>query len=212
MSRIPVVIGGCAYHLNVRCEHAASLATLATMLAYDDVARDDSGPPSFEIVNVDYQHTSNLPQGRCDWLRRAIALGKGIAISIDSDTSFNASDLLPELALAVDSTVAISCAPVRVGGTSLVNLNVRDNDAGEGRCSVDELSRVLASKHRDIASGGFGLAIFNIEWFARHWREPTPDGITHGVGEDVAMCRAARKRGGRVIALRVRTQHHEFRP
>lgn len=222
--RIPLVVGGCAYQLAVRAEHAISIATLATYVASDEAraAHSDEGreDPTYEIA-CDYQHTSNLPQGRCQWIGRAVQVllasghTRGLAVSIDSDTSFDAGDLLLSLS-TIDDDVAIACAPVRVGGTTLVNLNLTKQHEKRGptvdRMSIDELTKLLGSDKRDIESGGFGLAVFNLAWFAKRWPQPTPEGIELMVGEDIAMCRSVKKRGGRVIALRVRTMHHEFRP
>lgn len=228
--RVPLIVGGCAYHLSVRTEHVGSLVAFATQVAYDDAAviLDESAGhvtglarkrPSYEIVKVDYQHTSNLPQGRCDWLRRAVLFtmdrGRALALSVDSDTSFTAGDLVLDMERCLAPDVAIACAPVRIGGTQLCNLNVTREHETRGRmidrASMDELARVLEGD-RNIESGGFGLVVFNLSWFRVNWPEPTPEGIEYTVGEDIAMCRAVRARGGRVIALRVRTQHNEFRP
>lgn len=222
--RIPLVVGGCAYRLGLRVEHAASLAQFAACIAVDDMeagamdSSDRSDRPSFEIASVDYQHTSNLPQGRCQWLARAVAFTSraplALAVSIDSDTSFHAFDLMLDLPVVLAPDVAIGCVPIRVGGTSLCNLNVTAVHGSRGRTvdrmAMEKLGAVLEG-NRNIESGGFGLAVFNMTWFRTHWPEPEPVGIGLNVGEDIAMCRAVRERGGRVVALRVRAQHHEFR-
>lgn len=203
-------LGGCAYRNMVRIEHCASVAMFASVLAL----RPDCG---FAMAGIDYMHTSNLPQGRCIWLRRQIETKElSLAISIDSDTQFNGADLALDLPVMLRPDAAIGIVPIRQGGTEATcQINVTERDELEGaqerRAFPGELARILEGS-RDISSGGFGLVVFNLDWFRRHWASPDPEGITMQTGEDIAMCRKARKLGGRILAMRVRAEHHEFKP
>lgn len=155
-------------------------------------------------------HTSNLPQGRCLWLREQINDPRLTwAISVDGDTTFEAQDLLLELPRVIGDA-AIGIAPVRVGGTEdLCNLCLSDGDESSHGARIgwgDELRAVLRGSG-DIASGGFGVAVFNLDWFRRQWAAPVPERVAIDTGEDIEFCRSVRARGGRIIALRVKTDH-----
>jgi hypothetical protein len=208
-------IGGCAYHMRVDgrvCADIAHLAASATMR--------DEGP---RLASIQFNHTSNLPAGRMLWLRSQLDQAPRLkwAISVDSDTSFTAPSLLAELAM-VDGDVALGLAPVRIGGTeSLCNLCLSEADelaAADGqapahgrRMFAAELEACLApGGDRRIASGGFGLAVFNLEWYRHHWRRPAPEYVSIDSGEDTEHCRSVRARGGKIIALKVRTDHFGF--
>ncbi len=206
-----IIVGGCVYRSMVRAEHAASLATFAALASLENARRKGRAP---YIAGFDYQHTSNLPQGRAQWLRRCIADRNAmLAISIDSDTAFEAGDLLLDIE-RVSGSVAIGVVPIRIGGTDLCNINITVDDEQKGRSErrafASELASVLEGD-RLIASGGFGLAVFNLHWFRACWPEPHPEGIDMDTGEDIAMCRSVRQRGGMVVALRVRSVHHEYK-
>jgi hypothetical protein len=216
--------GGCVYRMQVDTQHAIALAQLAMV----SLMRDD-GPL---LAHTDYMHTSNLPQGRALWLRRQIEEkidGNRLkwAVSVDGDTSFNAGDLISELH-RVDSGFAIGLAPVRIGGTrDLCNLNLTHadellsatmDDLGRAtnvaphpgrRAFMEELDEVFKGNRR-IASGGFGVAVFNLEWFRHNWRDPAPERVSIDTGEDVEMCRSVRMRGGMIAALAVRTEHRAW--
>lgn len=198
-------IGGCWYRLQCRERVTASIALLAYM----------SGQADAPFLGMRVMHTSNLWTGRCTWLKGEMEnpLVRW-AIAVDSDTSFDAGQLLSAMA-AVNGRIAIGCAPVRVGGTDgICNLNLKadDESAGYRRMNGDDLRAVLTGDG-NIASGGFGLAVFNLDWFRAHWPEPKPE-LTppnNWVGEDIAFCQAVRRRNGRIIALPISTEHHEFK-
>lgn len=204
--------GGCVYRLAVDARHAGSLAMLAS------IATGTTRP----LTNVDYRHTSNLPQGRALWLRDQISdRGAHWAISADGDTSFSAQDLHTELPL-VHGTIAMGIAPVRIGGTdNLCNINISDDDERTSKATdkaapshgrrafAGELKRVLDGD-RLIVSGGFGLVVFNLPWFRTYWPLPAPERVAIDTGEDIEFCRSVRERGGQIIALKVRTDHFAF--
>ncbi len=217
-SRPRFVVGGPAYRQQVHVQHAASMMALAGA----STIRGD-GPL---LAGVDYRHSSNLPQIRCLWLRDQIAERQPTfkwAVSVDSDTTFNANQLLHEIS-QVDGQIAIGLAPVRIGGTEdLCNLNLTAEDEEisatmqDGKLAVipalgkrikwgDDLKKVLEGDRR-ITSGGFGVAVFNLDWFRTCWREPEPEFCSIATGEDTEFCRSVRKRGGGIIALRVNTDH-----
>jgi hypothetical protein len=218
MKRPLFSFGGCVYRMLVDGRHAAALA----MLAAGATVRDD-GP---RLAEIDYEHTSNLYAGRMLWLRRQIASQPKLkwAISVDGDTTFDPGALLHELR-HVDASIALGLAPVRIGGTeSLCNLCITDADEkisatiareGEGvalapaigrRAFGHELKAVLAGDRR-ITSGGFGVAVFNLDWYRACWKDPAPERASIDTGEDIEHCRSVRARGGGIIALNVRTDH-----
>lgn len=199
--------GGCVYRMQVHAQHASSFAMLATICS--------GSYPGPLLADIDYMHTSNLPQGRSLWLRRQIANPRlRWAISCDGDTTFMASDLAQEIEL-VTGNVAIGLAPVRIGGTQLCNLNVLTEElqeGEEGRASLEELARILEGKSRRVISGGFGLAVFNLQWFRRHWALPEPERIAITSDQDIELCHSVSRREGAIIALRVKTGHHAYEP
>ncbi len=197
------LVGGCVYRSQVHVTHATSVAALAVHA---------SRPGYPDLVGFDYAHTSDLPRGRALWLRRCIAdTSADWAISVDSDTEFVASDLVDEIA-RVDGAIALGLAPIRQGGThNVVNLNVRETPTSdERRIDGGELGQILEGD-RLISSGGFGLAVFNLRWFRQCMKSPHPAKQDIGTGEDIAFCRAIAECGGLIIALAVRTVHHEYR-
>lgn len=206
--------GGCVYRMLVDGRHAASLAMLARM----------SGQSFPALASIDYRHTSNLPQGRCLWLRDQIAREPHVdwAVSCDGDTSFDAVHLLLEMTRA-EGAIAMGIAPVRIGGTeALSNINVTVTDEEISKSHLDKhpgeivrradegrLKKVLDGD-RLIASGGFGLVVFNLSWFRTCWPEPEPEHVSIHTGEDIEFCRSVRARGGLIAALRVKTDHFAF--
>jgi hypothetical protein len=207
------VTGGCTYRMLRHEQSAGSIMELAVF------ARGDA---SLTWGGHYAMHTSNLPQGRALWLRDLIssqgyALPINVGISVDGDTAFSALALLREIPL-VTGDVAIGLCPVRIGGTEdLCNLCLSTDDeaasanlrpVAERRISWGaELRSKLKSSDRDIASGGFGVAVFNLDWYRRHWPLPEPEAVSILTGEDIEHCRSVRKRGGRIIALAVPTDH-----
>lgn len=195
--------------MSVDARHASSLAMLAAASArYDATTGMERQPPQLRVIQ--YMHTSNLPQGRALWLRAQIDDDSiDWAVTVDGDTTFSAIDVLDAFWSVVDD-VAIGIAPVRIGGSDgVVNLNLDIPDGGERRIEPREITETI-KEQRLIASGGFGLAIFNLRWFRRRWPDPAPEGISMMCGEDIAMCRSVRARGGAIRALRVRTDHFAF--
>jgi hypothetical protein len=167
---------------------------------------------AFQLIEHRGMHTSDLWTGRAQWLRNQIAdVEVDVAISVDTDTSFNPMRLLielPRVTGAVD--VAIGLCPVRVGGLDAVcNFNV-GTEADSKRIRMAGLAELLNSDKRDIESGGFGVAVFNLAWYRAHWELPSPELVGFKVGEDIAHCRSVRRRGGRVIGLAVQTAHYAY--
>ena len=219
MTAVGFTIGGCWYRLQARERLVASIASLAYL----------SGQMGAPFLGMRVMHTSNLWTGRCEWLNREIQDARARwSIAVDSDTSFDAHSLMASLPRMDSLGVAIGCAPIRVGGTnSTCNLNLRVGDetrgisdgrqpSGEHRATAKELRAVLEGDG-EIASGGFGLAIFHLDWFREHWPKPVPEVIPNNwgeafVGEDIAFCRSVRRRGGKILALPINAEHHEFKP
>lgn len=192
-----IAIGGCAYRSQVHVAHAQSVAGFAGIC--------ESAAVSLDIV---YQHTSNLPQGRSTWLRGRIdSAGVSMAVSVDSDTAFNASELFKSFPIFTKAD-AIGIAPV-----------VRKTARGPMLNIYSDLGQTYAASqcggaHPDLWAGGFGVAVFNLQWFRDNWDKPFPevfgepeDSINQG--EDIQMCRSVIKRGGRVIPLWVSTVHYD---
>lgn len=197
-----IAIGGCAYRSMVHVVHASSVAyfTAGCVLAQHE-------------VNLKYRHTSNLPQGRCLWLREQISEGQDIAVSVDSDTAFD-----PMEAIAVIEDFAIHCiaaqnvaigiAPVFRSHKGTVALNLY---TGHGKMlAVDECD----SGHRRLWAGGFGMAVFNLAWFRRHWEKPFPESFgapeeSIDQGEDIQFCRSVARRNGAITTLWIPTKHYD---
>jgi hypothetical protein len=195
---IRIATGGPSYRL-LRSEHSVrSLIELACLCQHSTEYHYD-GHSAF--------HTSNLWTGRASWLRAMIGDASiDVAIACDTDTSFQADRLLPELRRVVGSVhVAIGICPVRIGGTEECNLNI-----GGKRIRAAGLIELLKSQRRDIESGGFGVAVFNLAWYRANWPLPAPERVEIGLGEDTEHCEAVRSRGGKVIALSVPTSHGAF--
>lgn len=198
--------GGCVYRLMVDTRHASSLAALAAASAID--------PSAPMISAIQYKHTSNLPAGRCEWLRDQIAdTSLRWAISVDGDTTFHAGALLTEMRV-VAGDFAIGLAPVRVGGTDgtcNINMTKADEDARRNERPVTmAMLRDILQGDRKITSGGFGVAVFNLEWFRAKWPDVAPECVSILTGEDIELCRSVRRRGGNVALLNVPTDHYAW--
>lgn len=192
-----VVIGGCVYRSMVHTAHMMSV------LDFVEALRGEA-----DGVVLDYQHTSNLPQGRSLWLRRAIDRQiPGIAVTVDSDTSFSADSLFLELlAINRDCDWAIAVAPV-IRNNRPLGLNVF-HARGEPLAPS-----VCGGGRPSLWAGGFGLAAFNLQWFRQHWTpypEPFGDsGDWINQGEDIQMCRSVVKRRGTIVPMWVPTTHYD---
>jgi hypothetical protein len=213
------VIGGPVYRSMVHVDHMECVMALMAL------SRSADGIAVPVMAKTHYIHTSNLPKGRCEWLRDAIA-DRDVqwAVSVDSDTWFNAAQLLPLIA-SVNGDRAIGVVPMVIGGTGtgyggqMLNINVEtatdttDTPTGNvRRAELSDLDHLARSLIQSVHSGGFGLAVFNLRWFRRNWPLPAPAGITFAVGEDIAMCKQVRQRGGDIVALGVSTVHNEIIP
>lgn len=226
-SRPSFMIGGCAYRQNIHVQLAAAIAKLAvTCGPREERFPDGSMVPQF--AGIHFQHTSNLPQGRMLWLREQIEAKERYkwAVSVDSDTVFVADHLAIEMR-RIDGNTALGIAPVRIGGTAdLCNINITDRDeklsmemdgdalalAQQARMGRRvkwgaELRALLEGSDRGIWSGGFGVVVFNLDWYRANWPLPEPEFCSIATGEDTEHCRSVRIRGGRIEALRVNTDH-----
>lgn len=200
VTRSTIIFGGVVYRMTVDARHAAALAHLA-------VLADRTAP---QLAEIDYMHSSNLPRARCEWLRRCIASGATWAVSCDADTTFDARELHGVIT-RVRGPVAMGIAPVRMGGVTDSNITIRQADE-----SIVRLTMAMALDWAGrggppiIEHGGFGLVVFNLAWFRANWSDPTPEGVGWERSEDIALCDAVRGRGGKLIALGVRTDHLAF--
>jgi len=227
-------IGGCAYHMRVDGRVAADIAHLAASATVRDVGPQLASIQFNHTSNLPAGRMlwlrSQLDQTpRLKW-----------AISVDSDTSFAAPALLAELALVDGPVALGLAPVRIGGTESLCNLCITERDelvssqlapggvvveatrdpsddsiqvapAHGRRMFAAELEACLApGGDRRIASGGFGLAVFNLEWYRHHWKRPAPERVSIDSGEDTEHCRSVRARGGQIIALKVRTDHFGF--
>ncbi len=229
VARPSFIIGGCAYRQQIHVQLAASIAHLAVVCGpgheRERITRELVNP---QFGGIHFQHTSNLPQGRMLWLREQIESKEQHkwAVSVDSDTIFNAQHLALEMH-RIDGATALGICPVRIGGTAdLCNINITDadeqlsmtmdggalavaNQARNGRRVKwgAELQKILEGSDRTIWSGGFGVAVFNLDWYRKNWPLPEPEYCSIATGEDTEHCRSVRIRGGRIEAMRVQTDH-----
>lgn len=206
--RVAFSIGGCAYRMMVSCQHAGHVALLAAQ------ARTPS--EGCDLRAIEYMHTSNLPQGRCAWLRDQIAkIEIDAAITMDSDTWFvSPPEVLRGMRKVIAEGWAIGIAPVRQGGDQQ-RCNLRafaDDDDVIIPLTWAELGERFATSNVGIAAGGFGLAVHNLAWYRKHWPLPSPETASFDSGEDMEHCRSLRRRGGKICALAIGTEHAEFRP
>ena len=185
------------YRSMVHVGHAASVATLCSLSV-----------PFGANVRLHYRHTSNLPQGRALWLRECLAMKADYAITLDSDTEFLASVLLKELDDTKNIPWAIGIAPVVRKRGEGIALNIY---SGQG----EAISPPTCGGGRPpLWAGGFGLAVFNLSWFANHWPLPYPEPFGDreewiSQGEDIQFCRSVVSRNGRIIPLWVPTAHYD---
>jgi hypothetical protein len=209
--RSKFVAGGIVYRKMVHVRHCQSMA----MLMGESILHGEDGAPEFGAF--DYRHSSNLPQARSMWLRAQIdQFGYRWAISVDSDTGFDAGSLLGAMS-AVCGNVAIGIVPMVLGDGRGVNVSVFDTTADNGgkrpgkRATLEDIS----TPYMPIHSGGFGLAVFNLSWFRECWELPHPeqyDADPISQGEDIQMCMSVRKRGGLIVNLAVEATHHNVVP
>lgn len=229
-----MVIGGCAYRMQLRAELATSLAAIAHYSAV--------GNPSLPIpIAYDFRHTSNLPAARCYWIRDQVArVELDYAVSVDSDCwPVDPVQFLAELGRALPrggADIAMWTAPVfqdnglinwrtwsefyepeELRRAPTVNEMALLDDLGYRpklrkqlvQPRVAELREILAGA-RELESTGFGLVVLNLAWWRAHWPEPTP-AINHiGTGEDIELGRGVRDRGGRILPLNVEMKHAAF--
>jgi hypothetical protein len=199
-------VGGCAYRSMVSTFHLRSVVELLQAVV-------QGGP---EPIAFHYLHTSNLPQGRCQWLRTLMAIHADFAISIDSDTQFDGGRLYSLLDAFALSRAAIGIVPMVIGGTGdrpVLNVNEIDSQNVNEIDSQARIGNLDTLGWHDglcrVASGGFGLAVFNLHWFRQRWPNVSPEGITFTRGEDIAMCDGVRSRGGLILAMQVDAVHHD---
>jgi hypothetical protein len=214
------LVGGCVYRLSVHAYHAQAIVGLAaaSMVAR---ARGIDAPVFSDCL---YRHTSNLPQGRALWLRDAMAERPAVkwAVSIDSDTwPTQPAHLLGCIELVTDDW-AMGLVPVRQGGNSACNLrrvkpevaqHMSGSGASWGWITVRDLEvfpPLELQEAQECAAGGFGLVVFNLDWFRRYWPNPEPEVVNIGSGEDIELCLSVRRRGGAIRVLLTPTEHREF--
>lgn len=215
---ITIITGGPSYRLMRHEQSATALMELAVLCErFGSAAAAHGSQSGFSFAGHNPFHTSDLWGGRALWLREHIADKRiDAAIAVDTDTTFNAMRLLLEVRdqVVCKTDVAIGLCPVRRGGTG------KPGTKGTGECNLQldggkhiregGLVELLRSERRDIVAGGFGVAVFNLGWYREHWPLPEPEEIRLGLGEDIEHCHAVRKRGGRVVALAVPTEHFAF--
>lgn len=197
--KLTIATGGVSYRMQRDERSVGSLIELAMFCGRSS---------QYEYAGHQAYHSSNIWTGRAVWLRELIAdVSIDIAVSVDSDTTFRPIQLLVELERMNSLDNAIGLCPVRVGGTDECNLAFEHPTSGVRRIRLSGLQELLKSGQREIHSGGFGVAVFNLHWYREHWPLPAPERIEFGMGEDTEHCLAVRKRGGKVIALAVPTDH-----
>jgi hypothetical protein len=182
--------------MQVHAQHAAVHALIAGF-----ATADSHGP---RYTGAHYMHTSNLPKGRCTWIRNLIK-EKDLthAVSMDADTWCRPQELLQAMP-SVTGLVAMGICPVKQGDGRF-NLRVR-NPAGELAFVKDPA--IFYGK--EIAAGGFGVVVFNLAWWRDVWPEPVPEAVSYDTGEDIELCRSVANRGGKLICLPVPTAHASF--
>jgi hypothetical protein len=200
-----IAIGGCAYRSMVHCAHAASLAEFAVE------CRDDDGAVLAEIA---YQHTSNLPQGRSLWLRDRIRGECDVAVTVDSDTAYDARSMLRGCQYM--RATEFACPDIAIGIAPVIRVNRRGFSLNIFHAPGEPLApSACGGGHPDLWAGGFGVAVFNLAWFRRNWTDPYPESFgipsdSINQGEDIQMCRSVANRGGRIIPLWVPTTHYDM--
>jgi hypothetical protein len=211
MGRPQFSIGGCCYRMQVDARQVASVAALSVHSA---MGGDPSGPSLTPLLTTfDYTHTSCLTMGRMEWLRKQIAdRDLTWAVSLDSDMVFSPMELLADMPI-VSGRFAMGLAPARVAGTTLGQLHIREWNEEYPPGEYWNEFKACLDGNREICSGGFGLTVFNLDWFREHWPLPAiswEGESTMTFGEDVAFCLNVRSRGGKIAALRVSTDHYGY--
>lgn len=199
MSKASFTIGGVVYRSMVCTEHMGTVLGMQTMGYTQDPV----------LSGLDYAHSSNLPAARSAWLRRQIGGTDQWAVSMDSDTWCSARQLHTAM-LGVTGDIAIGIVPVIIGGTGRNGmLNIVRSDH-MSRIRRDELD--MSAGPIEIACGGFGVAVFNLQWFRSHWPNPDSERVSASseYGEDIEACLAVRRRGGSIYALKVDSWHKDF--
>ncbi len=187
--------------MQVHAQHAVCLSGIAAL----SMAGDFIEPPLPRFMAADYQHTSNLPKGRCEWLRRQIAEHDLThAVSMDADTWCQPDQLLAAIQ-SVSGVNAMGIAPVRMGDGRF-NIRAMGTDAFVDKLTLER----IVSEKLAISAGGFGIVVFNLAWFRERWPEPEPETTGFNTGEDIEICRSVRRRDGIITALPVATTHASF--
>jgi hypothetical protein len=203
------VVGGVVYRSMVHTAHLGSVVNMvgASIVRGNDVLNERY----LTFLDLDYVHSSNLPVARADWLRRQVnnATSARWAVSVDSDSEFDGASLYAYLA-DDPSPPAIVIVPMFCGGGGR-RLNVV---MGDMRLSVESMTRRFAAEKPTVAitAGGFGVAAFYLPWFRGNWRDVRPErsSIDSVYGEDIDMCLAVARRGGRIGAVPIDSRHHDL--
>jgi hypothetical protein len=201
-------IGGICYRHLVRTEHMGSVMQLIC------------GDGPLQIMwsgEMDYMHSSNLPAARAQWLRRRIAAGANLAVSMDSDTQLDGVQLRRCMS-HIDDRTAIAIVPMRIGGgDGLTNVLGRGTMARmrTGHIAHEFFASDIPTCAVPIDTGGFGCAVFNLDWFRANWPSPTAERckVDSEFGEDIDMCLAVRRRSTEertVVMLKVDSMHHDI--
>lgn len=203
------VVGGIVYRSMVHTSHLGSVLNMvgASIVRGNDVLNESY----LTFLDLDYVHSSNLPVARADWLRRQVndATSAKWAVSVDSDSEFDGASLYAYMADDPDPP-AIAIVPMFCGGGGR-RLNVV---MGDVRMSVESM-RMRSQTEKPtvpITAGGFGVAAFYLPWFRRTWRDVRAErsSIDSAYGEDIDMCLAVARRGGRIGAVPIDSRHHDL--
>jgi fructose/tagatose bisphosphate aldolase len=164
-----------------------------------------------EFGGLCYVHTSCLPRGRCEWLNSLIAnRDYDLAVSVDSDSQFDGTQLAAAMEIMMQSDAAIGVVPMAIGGTHGKMLNV---SLGNERLAAGRVAKMFKAETLPlISAGGFGVTVFRLDWFRENWHLVSPERqlINYDHGEDIEMCLAVGRRGGRTVMLRVDSKHHDL--
>lgn len=210
------VIGGCAYRMQIDARLAASIAGTAIITTLMSQMEDDPRAPSLILRAVDFTHTSNLPQGRCLWIRSILEMTDvEYAISVDSDCWYDA-DKFSRALLAIDAAnragdvddVGMWTAPVAQANGE-INWRVKTSGGRIAVPSRDELALVMDGR-LPIERSGWGLVVLNLSWWREFWAKPEPFINSILTGEDMELTRGVRDRDGRVAPLNVNVGHAAF--
>jgi len=163
------------------------------------------------VESLDWRHTSNLWQGRFTWLESKMKGSADYALSIDSDTNFDAV-MMREALRTADKTltdVAMFIAPV-VQGDGRSNLRHRT-----GHVMTDSEHACHSHTFAEIGAGGAAISLFNLDVLRRIWTDgvrptlgPWSTATEQWRGEDIALCHEIGVRGGKIYSLPVKTTHY----